>query len=212
MEEERRAPVARRAYAPAANSKISLVVETADGRTVHLPGQDYLSFNVRLDFTSILAKVPKSRLASLSPTKVSVHVGPLATLIPERLPDDTNVHSADELKLVTGPYRKTGTRYFDESGEVGQTVSMMTQMINRMPRLARMPKQSRAGNLETVLAGGDGQAASPGARERFRSIVQGCETLLATTKRMNMRACLTYRHEIMQTKSNRAFWKALDGV
>ena len=46
----------------------------------------------------------------------------------------------------------------------------------------------------------------------FQAIVEGCEGMLETTQRMNMRACLTYRHEVMQTKTNRKFWRALGGV
>jgi hypothetical protein len=114
LEEERMPPEARRAYKPAANSKITLIVETEDGRAVHLPGQEYLSFNVRLDFTSILTKVPLSRLSALSPARVSVHIGPLATLMPAPVPGDTGLHTPDEVKLVTGPYRRTGNRFFDD--------------------------------------------------------------------------------------------------
>ncbi len=212
LEEERMPPVARRAYKPAANSKITLIVETGDGRTIHLPGQEYLSFNVRLDFTSILAKVSLSRLAAFSPSRVSVHIGPLATLMPTPVAGDTGLHSPDELKLVTGPYRRTGNRFFDESGATGETVSMMTQMINRLPRLARAPKEARVGSLGDVLNGADGRASGDGARQRFQAIVEGCENMLTTTKRINMRACLTYRHEVMQTKANRQFWWALGGV
>jgi hypothetical protein len=189
-----------------------LIVETEDGRTVRLPGAKYLAFNVRLDFTSILAKVSLTRLAGLSPSAVRIKIGPLATLMPVPQPDDLDLHSPDELKLVTGPYRKTGTRFFDEGGETGETVSLMTQMINRMPKLARATPNGRKINLDTVLRGADGRASSAAARERFQNIVAGCENMLDTTKRMNMRACLTYRHEVMQTETNRAFWKALGGV
>jgi len=212
LEEERMPPVARRAYTPAPNSKITLIVETKDGRTVRLPGSEYLAFNVRLDFTSILAKVSLSRLAKLAPTKVSVHIGPLATLMPMPQPGDIDRHSPDELKLVTGPYRKTGTHFFDEGGETGEAVSMMTQMINRLPQLARATQEGRTRKLQTVLRGADSRASSLKSRARFQQIVEGCENILETTKRMNMRACLTYRHEVMQTETNRAFWRALGGV
>lgn len=212
LEEERMPPVARRAYMPAPNTEITLIAETKDGRTVRLPGRDYLSFNVRLDFTSVLAKLPRARLSGLSASKFSIHIGPLATLMPVPQPGDLDRHSPDELKLVTGPYRKTGTHFFDEGGETGETVSMMTQMINRLPKLARETPDGRKTNLQTVLHGADGRASSPTARERFQNIVAGCENMLDTTKRMNMRACLTYRHEVMQTETNRAFWKALGGV
>ena len=212
LEEERMPLVVRCAYTPAPGTEITLIVETQDGCTVRLPGCDDMSFNVRLDFTSILAKLPQSKIAHLAPKRVSIHIAPLATLLPVPQPSDLDRHSPDELKLVLGPYRKTGTQFFDEGGETGETVSMMTQMINRLPRLARAPETARTGTLQTVLNGADGQASSAGARARFQGIVEEGEKMLETTKRMNMRACLTYRHEVMQTETNRAFWKALGGV
>lgn len=113
-------PVVRHASTPAPNSKIKLIVETKDGRTVRLPGSEYLTFNVRLDFTSILAKTSLSQLAKLVPSKVSVHIAPLATLMPQ--PGDIDRYSPDELKLATGPYRRTGMHVFDEGGETGEAV------------------------------------------------------------------------------------------
>ena len=48
---------------------------------------------------------------------------------------------------------------------------------------------------------------------RFETIVNGCETMLArTTNAATMRQCLESRHVIMQTKTNKEFWKALGGV
>ena len=209
LEEERSPPASRTAYVPAPGTEIALLVETEDGRTVRLPGAEYLTFRVRLDFTSVLAKVALARLAAYSPKRLHIDVGSLATLLPKPVPEDPDVHSPEELKLVTGPYRKTGRLFFDAGDG---TVSMMTQLINRLPRLARAPKSTRDDAYRSVATGAEGRASDAAARVRFRNIVESCEGILATTKRMNMRDCLTYRHEVMQTKTNRAFWKALGGV
>jgi hypothetical protein len=211
LEEERHPPSSRAAYKLAPNSEITLVVETHDGRTLRLPGNDYLSFQTRLDYTSVLARVPMARLTTLLPANVSVHIGSLASLIPIPVAGDTDLHSPAELAIATGAYRKTGQRFFDNGGEKSETVSMVTHLINALPRQGRMDKKVRDIAYRDTL-GGDG-AVRPAARDNFRKIVRSCEAILeSTAARYNMRDCLEYRHEVMQTETNRKFWKALGGV
>jgi len=213
LEEDRLAPDSRAAYRPTKDSEITLVVESADGRTIRLPGRDYLTFHTRLDFTSIVARVAESGLAAFAPVRLGVEIGSLASLVPVAETGDTDIHEPDQLALAIGPYRRAGRNYFDNGGETAETISMVTRMINAMPERGRLAGTRRVAALRDTLAGAEGRAARTGARERFRSIVQGCETMLgATAERFNMRACLTYRHEVIQTRTNRKFWKALGGV
>ncbi len=212
LEEERHPPSSRAAYTPAPNSQITLIVETKDGRTLRLPGHDYLTFQTRLDYTSILAQVETARLASLKPAQVSLHIGPLASLLPVPGPGDTALHSAEERAIATGAYRKTGQQFFDKGGEKSETVSMVTHLINVLPRKGRLEKMALDAayrDTESAEAG----IVGIGARERFQKIVQSCEAILkSTAARYNMRNCLEYRHEVMQAETNRKFWKALGGV
>jgi hypothetical protein len=213
LEEDRMAPDSRAAYRPTEDSEITLVVETADGRAIRLPGRDYLTFHTRLDFTSIVARVAEARLAAFAPVRVGVEIGALVSLVPVTRAGDTDIHEPGQLALATGPYRRAGRNYFDNGGETAETVSMVTRMINVMPERGRLARTRRAVALRDTLAGAEGRAARTGARARFRSIVQGCEAMLdATAERFNMRACLVYRHEVIQTRTNRIFWKALGGV
>ncbi len=207
LEEERRAPASWTVYRPVEGSRITLIVETGDGRTIRLPAQDYATFKTRLDFTSILASVEQSRLAAYKPVRLSIAIGPLVSLRPEvRDPDP---HSPEMLATITGPYRRTGGYFFDEGRGRSGAVAMVTRMINLMPRRGRLAKPARrTAFLKTRTAG----ANEPDAM-RFTVIVTGCETMLErTANRANMRQCLENRHAIMQTKTNREFWKALGGV
>ena len=211
LEEERKPPSSRAAYRPTADSDITLIVETADGRTVRLPGQDYLAFRTRLDFTSMLVSVAESRLAAFSPVRISVSVGTLASLVP--VPTGVDPHQPEQLALATGPYRRAGQGFFDNGGETGETVALVTRLINIAPRRGRMTKAGRAAAYGAVVAAADGRAARDGARARFQSVVKNCERMLeATAERFNLRQCLEYRHGVIQTRTNRAFWKSLGGV
>ncbi len=213
LEEERNPPSSRAAYTPAPNSEITLVIETGEGRVLRLPGADYLTFQTRLDYTSVLARVPMSRLAEFSPSRVSLEIGALASLIPVPTPGDMNSHSPEELAIATGAYRKTGQHFFDNGGAKSETVSMVTHLINTLPKKGRSGRASLDLAYRGTLNDAEGNAVRPGARERFQKIIRGCEAILeSTAARYNMRDCLEYRHEVMQTETNREFWKALGGV
>jgi hypothetical protein len=207
LEEDRLPPASWTAYRPVEGSQITLIVETGDGRTARLPAQDYATFKTRLDFTSILASVALSRLAKFKPVRVSIAIGPLVSLMPESL--DANPRAPELLATITGPYRRTGGFFFDDGRGRSGAVAMVTRMINLMPRRGRLPKaERRIAYIETRGAGAKRQDDM-----RFEAIVNGCETMLArTASRANMRECLENRHAIMQTKTNKEFWKALGGV
>jgi len=207
LEEERLPPASWTAYRPMAGSQITLIVETGDGRTLRLPAQDYATFKTRLDFTSILASVEQSRLAEFNPVRLSIAIGPLVSLIPEVRDDDAP--TPDMLAMITGPYRRTGGFFFDDGRGRSGAVAMVTRMINLMPRRGRLPEADRRTAFHrTLAAGAQGRDAT-----HFEAIVAGCEAMLArTANRANMRECLEYRHAIMQTKTNKEFWKALGGV
>jgi len=59
-----------------------LLVETAAGDTLRLPGKDWLVFQTRALFTRVEASVDQARIAKLNPVKLSVEVGPMASMLP----------------------------------------------------------------------------------------------------------------------------------
>ena len=207
LEEDRLPPASWVDYRPMKGSQITLIVETWDGRTVPLPAQDYARFKTRLDFTSILASVEPHLLAAFKPVRLSIAIGPLVSLLPDVA--DANAHTPNRLAIVTGAYRRTGEFFFDDGRGRSGAVAMVTRMINLMPLRGRVAKPAR----RTAYR----QTRDSGARVldamRFETIVNGCETMLArTTNAATMRQCLESRHVIMQTKTNKEYWKALGGV
>lgn len=59
-----------------------MLVETAAGDTLRLPGKDWLVFQTRTLFTGVEASVDQARIAKLNPVKLSVEVGPMASMLP----------------------------------------------------------------------------------------------------------------------------------
>jgi len=233
-------PVASGAAGGAAEGRaLILIVEMADGRTLRLAARDRVEFRARLDFTSVLARIDLARMAAIpalagsTPVRVSLAVGPRVSLVPlgdarvagpadtarpdAARPDaarpDAARPDAARLALATGAYRRVGERFFDRGGEGAQTVAMMTRMINALPRIGRAAPAARRTAFAAALSGAAGRAAGPDAQTRFGAIYRGCEGLLEkTASRFNMRECLALRHVILQTDTNRAFWRALGGV
>jgi len=211
LEEDRLPPGRWTAYRPAVGSDITLIVETADGRTVRLPAAAYATFKTRLDFTSILVSIAESRLAAYAPVRLSIAVGPLVSLLPEPTARDANPHTPEMMATITGPYRRTGRYFFDSGGDRSEAVAMVTRMINLLPQRGRLSKGSRRSAYRDARTGTEDRNSEAGAR--FEAIVGGCEALLdKTAGPSNMRQCLEYRHGAMQTKTNKEFWKALGGV
>jgi hypothetical protein len=202
LEEDRLPPASWTRYHPVQGSPITLIVETGDGRIVRLPAEGYVSFRTRLDFTSVLARVALHRLAAFKPVRLSIAIGPLVSLLP-----DANAHTPEW--LVTGAYRRTGGFFFDNGRGRSATVAMVTRMINLMPARGRVSRAAR----RTVYRQAQMRDATTPPALLFKTIVDGCETMLArTANTATMRQCLENRHVILQTKTNKEFWKALGGV
>jgi hypothetical protein len=204
LEEDRLPPASWTRYRPVQGSPITLIVETGDGRIMRLPAEGYVSFKTRLDFTSVLARVALHRLAAFKPVRLRIAIGPLVSLLPE-----ASAHTPQRLATVTGAYRRTGGFFFDDGQGRSATVALVTRMINLMPARGRVSSVMR----QTIFRQARMRDANPPAALLFKTIVDGCETMLArTTNAATMRQCLENRHVILQTKTNKEFWKALGGV
>ena len=70
LEKDRPPPPLRATYRPAANTEVTLLVETAAGGTLRLAGNEWLRFETWTGYTSVLAIVDETRIASLDPAIV----------------------------------------------------------------------------------------------------------------------------------------------
>ena len=211
LEEHRKSPQARTAYRLADKTEVTLLVETAAGDTLRLPGRDWLGFKTRTLFTGVEASVDQARIAKLNPVKLSIEVGLLASMLPVVATGDKTAHSAEEIAMATGPYRQVAERYFEGDVEMAAAVSLTANIINSLPKTGSVSEERRIqtmidafATLETIEAG-----------ERTRAVVGG---IMRSCERHayygvdTMRQCLELKHSGLQADSNRTFWGSLGGV
>ena len=211
LEEHRESPQARTAYRLADNTEVTLLVETAAGDTLRLPGRDWLGFKTQTLFTGVEASVDQARIAKLNPVKLSIEVGPLASMLPVVAADEKTAHSAEEIALATGPYRQAAERYFEGNVEITTAAAITANLINTLPKTGTVSGERRMqtmidafATLETVEAG-----------EKTRTVVGG---IVRTCERQahygiySFRHCLELKHSGLQAVTNRTFWDSLGGV
>ncbi len=212
LEELRPSPYKRTAYRPAPGTRVTLVVSTRDGRTLRLPGAEWLTFRSNFIYTSVLASVDRERLARLAPMRAAVEIGPLAALLPVPTAGDPSPHGADELALATGAYRRAAERFFGTADVRSEQAALTARLINALPRFGRLPAERRDRTISGAMSAPAFSRARPRSRRAVADTVQACRAATAANGNMSMRGCLELRHGGQQIKLNDAFWKSLAGV
>ncbi|HLB78900.1 MAG TPA: hypothetical protein VJJ77_00215, partial [Dongiaceae bacterium] len=120
LQQARAAPSHGDAYAVAPGGAVTLVVSTADGRSLRLPGEGHLRFTALIGFTSVRIVLPRLALADLESrlgaTKVAVEIGPGVSLLPVERRGDPDPQTAAEIALATGPMRAAAALAFEAPG------------------------------------------------------------------------------------------------
>lgn len=212
LEQRRPSPYKRTAYRATAGTDITLVVTTRDGRTLRLPGGEWLTFRSNYIYASVLASVDRERLARLAPVRAGVEVGPLAVLVPVPIAGDPEPHDADELALAAGAYRRAAEAFFGTAGARSERVALTARLINALPRFGRLAAERRDRAIAGAMSEAAFSRARPSARRAVADTVRNCRAAVAVNRKMNLRACLEVDHGGRQIEINDAFWKSLGGV
>ena len=210
LEKKRPPPPGRAAYRPSENTKVTLIVETAAGRTLRLTGNDWLRFETRTSYTGVLAVVDAARIGALDPVKLSVDVGPLASLLPVAAEGDDTPHSAQEIALATGPYRQAAQRFFERSA--AGAVSFAAGLINSLPPTGNVSEERRKATVASARAEFHKSNADGETRAEVDRLIGVCNVRIPRRWHMTMRLCLEHEHSTLQVRTNNAFWNALGGV
>ncbi|MDP6389991.1 MAG: hypothetical protein QF654_08880 [Alphaproteobacteria bacterium] len=200
LEQKRHPPMRPQAYLAGPGAEITLVVETRDGRTLRLKGQDWLAFETNNAYTSVLAYLPEARLAALDPAHAAVEVGPLASLLPRPVAGDPTPHTDAEIELAMNGYRKAAEAFFGTGSEKAGMLAATTRLINDLPRVGAAPKALRDKVIRDATRGA---AAGTVAR---------CEAASVANSRLSLRFCLELEHRQIQIDTNESFWNSLAGV
>ncbi len=208
LQEKRPQPEDGIAYLPTENSEINLLVSTKDGRTLMLPGRDYVEFYAR-NHTAVIAKVEQRKLLELNAEYIAIQVGSLSSLIPEERPGDLYPQSAEELAFATGPYRAAAERYFDKGSHAERT-AITAMLINNLPKSGDV-EVARGESAWTEILDKQGiKGFSESGKGLARTTFENCKEITGSTMRsLSLRSCLEIRHGRLQSSTNRDYWKSL---
>lgn len=211
LEQNRPPPPSHTAYRPSENTVVTLIVETASGGTIRLPAKDWLRFETRTNYTGVLAIIDAAGIGQLAPVRMSVEVAPMASLLPA-LEGDANPHSAEDIALATGPYRRAAQQFFETEVAGTEAVSFAVKLINLLPPSGNVSETMQKQIVVSALAEFESSGNRPGQRAEVDRLVAACQVSFSRRWHMSMRLCLEHEHGALQVSTNKKFWRSLGGV
>lgn len=202
LQEKRLPPDLESAYRPAGEGQVFLVVTAADGRTVRLPANGLIQFSSRYGYTAVEARLSLERLAGVPPAALAVEVAPLAALIPVEKAGDPHPLTREEIAIATGPWRLAAEAVMEGNSDESDSVRTVMRLVNALPAAGDITPENREPLWER---------AGPGAPSRARQVFDACLRTVDQAISYPLRRCLEERHEEMQIKNTRLFWRSLGG-
>src|SRR5262249_20724625 len=151
-----------------------LVVTTGDGRTLRLPGEQYLKIGTLIGFTSVKIVLPETTLRELGGTAVAVDVGPLVSIVPVAEANDPDPQTADELALATGPGRKAASASLEKPGEASDAARITNLLINALPEDGQEEAAVRDGLWERTVSDATLSGVAPAGTVAAKRIYESC--------------------------------------
>jgi hypothetical protein len=207
LQQYRPAPSHGDRYTVAPGGELTLIVETADGGTLRIPGNEHLTVQSDISFTAVSLRLPQAKLAELGAVSAAVEVGPAVSLIPVPVPGDPSPLDEEEVALATGPMRLAASRSFEAPGTNSDAARITSLLINVLPRDGTESAQTRErlwlATLDSPVTG----AATVSGVEKAARIYAGCKISVESRSTYSMRSCLELRHADLLAESNHRFWK-----
>ncbi len=203
LQEKRLPPDFETLYRPAAAGSVTLVATMADGSVQRLDASGLVSFHSRYGFTAVRADLVPGRLGAMAPVSLALEIAPRTTMLPEARPGDPDPLTADEIALAAGPWRFAAESVMEGGSEPARAARVTARLVNALPLSGEVPARDRAGLWHRVA----GAMAPELARRNF----EACARSVDQSVGYRLRKCLEERHERLQIRNTRAYWKSLGG-
>jgi hypothetical protein len=207
LQQSRPAPGRGDGYTVAPGGELTLVLTTADGTTLRLPGREHLTIESEIGFTSVSVALPQSKLAALGATAAAVEVGPAVSLLPVASAGDPNPQEADEIALATGPMRLVASRSFEIPGRASDAARITSFLINALPQDGTETSDAREGLWMAMLDRPAMASATPDGIDAAARIYEACKISVESRSTYSMRNCLELRHADLLAETNHKFWR-----
>ncbi len=211
LQQHRPAPARGDGYTVAPGGEVTLVVTTTGGRTLRLPGNEHLTIQSDIGFTSVSVTLPQTKLAELGASAIAVEVGPAVSLLPVPVAGDPHPQDADEVALATGPMRLVAANSFEVPSRAGDAARITSLLINALPQKGSESSETRNGLWVAMLDRPAVATATPDGVDAAARIYEGCKIAVESRSSFSMRNCLELRHADLLAETNHKFWKESAG-
>lgn len=195
-------------YEPASPESVVLTLTRADGTTARLAGAPGVKFVTPYRYLSVVASVPEAQLTRLGAVSATIEVAPLASLVPEPVPGDTNPFTADEIAAVTSSSRVLAQRVIDHARDTISAVRAANRFAAALlVKPAATPEARQALWHDVIAASGDTTAAGIA---RVEHIIDTCQFYDEHKGFEGFRGCLRYRRDLMLDAINDIYWRRRD--
>jgi hypothetical protein len=207
LQQNRPAPARGDSYTVAPGTEVTLVLTTADGKELRLPGREHLAIRSEIGFTSVSIALPQAKLAALGGQAVAVEVGAMVSLLPVTVAGDPYPQEADEVALATGPMRLAASHSFEVPGRASDAARITSFLINALPQDGGETDEARDALWVAMLDQPAASGATPEGIDAASRIYEGCRISVQSRSTYSMRNCLELRHADLLAETNHRFWR-----
>ena len=211
----RPSPEAGMHYVAMGGSGLRLVGIESDGAIAPL-GEDF-NFSIIATFGSsaVEIEVPQKLMGNAGVDRIGLRVGDGVSLVPVRIPGDTNPQSEQDVALATGPLRDAADVILRGNGESVAVASHVNRTIGLLPNpysQQTRPAVDVRGEIFGTLPTDDGTGI--GVRDALEDIFDRCDVGAAEHdtgfRGLLTRECLGRQHDKLITPIRDAVWKAIE--
>lgn len=209
LQKERDAPQPGTVYVPASADSLLLDVTSENGRVARLPAAGIARIVAERNYASVAIVVPEAEIAFLKPVRVTLTVGPLASLVPMPALGDSWPLTREEIARVTGPAR-VAAEFALRAADRDVVAARATQRLINAVAAADPPDAEAAFDLgQELLAAAPEGRDHPGV-QRARAVAEACRWWSADPSAGAYRRCLQGRHDDLMFGLNARVWHRSD--
>lgn len=212
LQEGRYAPNSSSEYRLAPGSRLTILADLGNGRSLRIPGESLLTIRTSSGFTALSVSLPEAKLKALGAVSAAVDVGPGTTVLPVAWAGDPHPQTAEEIAAATGPLRHLAARTFEDSSEAADSARLIALVIDRLPEQAAAAPRWISALWSEVAETARRHGLSPGSIAAAGAVIADCQEGEAPGSASWWSGiCLGMREAELMTDLNRQFWDEAAG-
>lgn len=207
LQQDRMSPTRGTPYRLTADSTITVVGTTHDGKTIVLNPASDLKFQSLRTHVAVQVAVVEDTVRQHGLKAVTIAIGENATLAPLAVPGDENPQDEAGLAAAAGPLRAVGNRIVDSNKNRMAAARLTSRLINDLDANA-LPRTDVAQSLWQRAVGETSQASAT-ATGMARGALNLCQFAVEQRSIGEIKGCLQQHHDKFVDYLNGNYWKAV---